>query len=418
VTQKEMSRRSKIPMTHPTGELIAHGGGALGVRRFHHQQNSVTQPAKPGSENERLVVVHPAEPHAEAAAILRSRVYNALEIFTSQTKGADVGLLAGARHWVEKIQCPATARNRPAQGSEDADTSIEVAARRYAAEMPKFSFKNLILPELVLHELLAAVNMLKVSERVFETWGLKKVEPFPRTALNFHGPSGTGKTLAAHAIAAYLGKRILLGSYADIESKFHGDGPKNVQAIFYAAERDDAVLFIDEAESLLSKRLLNVTQGSESAINSMRSQLLIRLERFRGTVIFATNLVQSYDSAFETRIRNVEFVVPDESCRKRIWEAHLPAALPLADDVNLDTLARETDGFCGRDIKNAVVDAAIRAALRDVQPITIRDLMDSAARLRSARTSQESLRPPPTGCPPPLPPGRCSTARTRRPPLA
>ena len=82
-------------------------------------------------------------------------------------------------------------------------------------------------------------------------------------------------------------------SYADIESKYHGDGPKNLKSIFYAAERDKAVLFIDEADSLLSKRLTSINTGSEQAINSMRSELLICLEKFEGIVIFATNIVES-----------------------------------------------------------------------------------------------------------------------------
>ncbi len=65
--------------------------------------------------------------------------------------------------------------------------------------------------------------------------------------------------------------------------------------------------FFDEADSLLSKRLTSVSQGSEQAINSMRSQLLICLEEFRGIVIFATNLVINYDQAFLTRLISVEF---------------------------------------------------------------------------------------------------------------
>ena len=138
------------------------------------------------------------------------------------------------------------------------------------------------------------------------------------------GASGTGKTMAAEAIANKLNKKILEVSYADVESKFHGEGPKKVKAIFLAASRENAVLFFDEADSLLSRRLTNVTQGSEQAINSMRSQLLICLEQFKGIVIFATNLVANYDKAFLTRLISVEFTTPDAPTRKRIWDIHLP----------------------------------------------------------------------------------------------
>ncbi len=116
--------------------------------------------------------------------------------------------------------------------------------------------------------------------------------------------------MAAETLAARLGMKILMATYADIGSKFHGEGPKMVKAIFMAAEREDAVLFLDESGSLLSKRLTNVSDGSSQAINSMRSQLLMSLERFKGVVIFATNLVVNYDKAFLLRLVNVEFTSP------------------------------------------------------------------------------------------------------------
>lgn len=96
-----------------------------------------------------------------------------------------------------------------------------------------------------------------------------------------------------------------------------------VKAIFRAAERENAILFLDESDSLLSKRLTNVSDGSAQAINSMRSQLLICLENFTGIVIFATNLVVNYDKAFLSRLINVEFTYPTEEERVAIWNIHL-----------------------------------------------------------------------------------------------
>ncbi len=199
--------------------------------------------------------------------------------------------------------------------------------------------------KLFLHDALA-LDLIEQEHKVFDEWGLRAIEPFPRTALNFHGPSGTGKTLAA--------------------------------------ERDNAVLFIDEADSLLSQRLLHVTQGSEQAINSMRSQLFICLERFRGIVIFATNLVENYDKAFETRVRNIYFPMPDEKSRREIWRRHLPNTLPLANDISLDALAK-IDDTCGRDIKNAVIDTALRVARSEKLYIELSDLLKGIERVKAAR---------------------------------
>jgi len=232
---------------------------------------------------------------------------------------------------------------------------------------------------------------------VFDEWGLRKIEPFPRTALNFHGQPGTGKTLAAHAIASKINRPILVASYAQIESMYHGEGPKNVEAIFSAAERDNALLFIDEADSLLSKRLTNVTQGSEQAINSMRSQLLICLERFKGIVIFSTNLIKNYDKAFETRVRNVHFPMPDETCRQEIWKNHLPIELPLEGEgdkhTRIENVAKEMaeiDNVCGRDIKNAVLDVAMRVARQGRESIKPEDFIESVERIKAARIEADS----------------------------
>lgn len=273
----------------------------------------------------------------------------------------------------------------------DSQSAFQGRIQKYKSQNPLFSFEQLIVPEKIMEDLLLAIELINLETQVFDQWGLRKIEPFPRTALNFHGQPGTGKTLAAHAIASKINSPILVASYAQIESMYHGEGPKNVEAVFKAAERDKALLFIDEADSLLSKRLTNVTQGSEQAINSMRSQLLICLERFKGVVIFSTNLAKNYDKAFETRVRHVYFPLPDERSRYFIWKKHLPPEIPLSNDFDLKPVAH-IDDVCGRDIKNAVIDAAMRAARLKQEYITTQDLLDSIHRIKKARinTLQDS----------------------------
>lgn len=274
------------------------------------------------------------------------------------------------------------------------DLSVEERALQYTSRPPQYGFDFLVLPEEVRESLLSAVDLLKFEEQVFGIWNLKSIEPFPRTALNFHGPPGTGKTLAAHAVADYLKLPILVASYAQVESKYVGDGPKNVEAVFYAAQRDGALLFIDEADSLLSRRLTHVNQGAEQAINSMRSQLLICLEQFRGIVIFSTNLVENYDRAFETRMRHIHFPLPDRNSRQEIWSRHLPRELPLAPDVSPQELSKIND-ICGRDIKNAVIEAALRAARSGKEQICARDLVEAVQRIKSSRIFPSLSQPQP-----------------------
>lgn len=312
------------------------------------------------------------------SALSRSRILTVMADLMSETKEPFV-LLAGEREQVGKVMDSASKSRRPGDDRE------KESRASYSAQNPFYLFEDLIVSDDVRQELLAAVELHSVKELVFSTWGLSAIEPFPKTALNFYGPPGTGKTFAAHGIANRVGRPIMLASYADIESKYHGDGPKNVKALFAAAEAADAVLFIDEADSLLSRRLTNVTQGSEQAINSMRSQLLISLDQFSGIVIFATNLVENYDKAFETRIRHIQFTLPDAQGRAAVWRRHLVPQLPVGDDVDALALAREVDDVCGRDIKNAVIDAAIRVAQGGGQSVRQADLLAAIKRTKGAR---------------------------------
>ncbi len=273
---------------------------------------------------------------------------------------------------------------RPRKAGNEDEVSVEERAEQYLSKQPLYDFDFLVVSEELRESLLSAVDLVRLEKLVFDHWNLRAIEPYPRTALNFHGPPGTGKTLAAHALANYLRRPILLASYGQIESKYVGDGAKNVEAVFFAAQRDKAVLFIDEADSLLSRRLTNVTQGAEQAINSMRSQLLVCLEQFNGIVIFATNLVENYDRGFETRVRNLYFPMPDKDSRLEIWRRHLPSELPLDGDVSLHDLAEITH-ICGRDIKNAVIDSALRAARCEQSALSYKDLVRAVDRVKSAR---------------------------------
>lgn len=314
------------------------------------------------------------------AAVFRTRVATALADLCQREEMESLHLRIGTGEPPQK--------SAPETGSgESGEFDLESRAEQYQPQEPLWSLEQLVAPENLLEELRTAISLVRLEPLVFDDWGLRGIEPFPRSALNFHGGPGTGKTLAAHAVASALNKPILVASYAQIESKYHGDGPKNVEALFHAARTQEAVLFIDEADSLLSRRLTNVTQGSEQAINSMRSQILICLERHKGVVIFATNLAENYDRAFESRIRHIHFPQPDHIARTLLWKMHLPEKLPLHPDVEPLSLARLSEGFCGRDIKNAVVNAALTVARRGDSAVDHADLTDAIRRIQAGRAA-------------------------------
>ena len=301
--------------------------------------------------------------------------------------------------YYKKVNMEVESNNKQGDSTRTSEEfDYEEKSKQYTPVIPLYSFDRVILPEEVTRKIEEAISILECEQKVFNEWGLYEIQPHPSTSLSFYGPPGTGKTMAAEAIADRLGKKILKVSYTDVESKYHGEGPKMIKAIFVAAKNADAVLFFDEADSLLSKRLTNVSEGSAQAINSMRSQLLISLEEFRGIVIFATNLIVNYDKAFLTRLISVEFPLPDVQTRKKIWDVHVKAPndgkvhrlnIPLADDVDTETLANQYD-FVGREIRNAVINACVRAAMNKRDIITQVDFIAACEGIISERESLEN----------------------------
>ena len=96
--------------------------------------------------------------------------------------------------------------------------------------------------------------------------------------------------------------------------------------------------------------------------------MLKQLSEYQGVVVFATNLIGNYDPAFISRIRwKVQFDLPDEEIRAKVWQIQFPSKLPLDESVNCSELAKSFDGISGRDIKNAVFQAVVSAA-RDDKP--------------------------------------------------
>lgn len=231
----------------------------------------------------------------------------------------------------------------------------------FRASKPKFSLEEIILSEVEKEDIKSALTLMRERDLIYDSWGFSEIDSKPRLILNFYGAPGTGKTMSAHAVAHELKKQILLINYSEIESKYVGDAPKNLMKAFEEATRTDAVLFFDEADSFLGKRVENVTSSSDQSVNSLRSQMLILLEDFEGVVIFATNLVKNYDSAFESRIlKHLEFKLPSQENRVKILNRMLVNKIPYSPEfereIVLSKLADITEGFSGRELKNAVLE--------------------------------------------------------------
>jgi SpoVK/Ycf46/Vps4 family AAA+-type ATPase len=348
--------------------------------------------ASAACDGDRVTVLGiPSTGDRTAERLLRYRLTDATQRFLDQQRLTEIVLRVGTMP-LDAAKAPS-----PPDAVTDPDTrSIADRASHYVATDPDYQFDFLVLPEETIGQLMLAVNVVLQRPVIFGDWGLRKIEPHPSAALNFHGKPGTGKTLAAHAIADRLGRKILVSKCSQLESKYHGEGPKNLDALFLAAQEQDAVLFLDEADSLMSRRFEATSHGSEQAVNAMRSELLMLLDRFEGLVIFATNFVQSYDSAFDTRVRHVHFPDPDHRARAAIWRNHLLDTLPKAGDVDAERLA-EIDGLCGREICRAVIDAATTVAVDGQDHVTYDHLAEAARNVMKSRIARPEGTPKPAG---------------------
>lgn len=242
----------------------------------------------------------------------------------------------------------------------------------------------------------AALVMIRHREKLFSEWGLEESHFDGRAVvLNFYGPPGTGKSMTAEALAGALGRQVLLVNYAELESKYVGETPKNIKSVFAAASGAGAVLVFDEADSFLGKRLTNVQQSSDYGVNLSRSVMLLELERFDGVVVFTTNLLQNYDDAFRRRIlAQVAFGYPDESERVTIWERHLPRRLPLDTAVSPAVLAAVFDHMTGADIKDMVLYASALCLKEDGQAVGMSHFIQAAEYVASRYAKEEEERDP------------------------
>ena len=238
---------------------------------------------------------------------------------------------------------------------------------------PRFELSQVVLNSAVKEKIKVAISAVKHRKFMSEEWGLSEHFGSNRAIiLNFYGKPGTGKSMAAEAIAKELGKKVYHINYSDLESKYVGETPKNIKKAFERATKDDALLIFDEADSFLGKRLTSVTASADYGVNITRSVLLMELEKFTGVVIFTTNLIKNYDEAFKRRILlSVCFEMPDEESRKKIWELQLGTKVPLAQSVKIDVLSKRYEQVSGADIRDMVFYAALDALEKDEAVIPI-----------------------------------------------
>jgi transitional endoplasmic reticulum ATPase len=198
----------------------------------------------------------------------------------------------------------------------------------------------------------------------------------PPSGVLLYGPPGTGKTLIARAVANEVDANFETISGPEIMSKYKGESEERLREVFEAAAANaPTIIFFDEIDSIAGTR-----DDEGDAENRIVGQLLTLMDgldaREEVIVIGATNRVDAIDPALRRGgrfDREIQIGVPDEAGRREILEVHT-RGMPLADDVDVDAIARRTHGFVGADL-DAVASEAAMAAIRD-RPTETDELRD------------------------------------------
>jgi hypothetical protein len=254
-------------------------------------------------------------------------------------------------------------------------TGLQKLARRIE---PRASWSDLILPPDIIDHLHDLSNRARHRDQVLDGWGLGDPNRGRGLTVLFTGDSGTGKTLSAEVVAGTLGLEMYLIDLSSVVDKYIGETEKNLDRVFSQADGVNGVLLFDEADAIFGKRS-EVRDARDRYANVEIAYLLQRMERFDGMAILTTNLRANLDEAFLRRLDVlVDFPMPDEAQRRRLWVRHLPSSLPVSDDADLDFLARSFR-VSGGSIRNIVATAAYNAAAGD-RPVAMADLIRGTER--------------------------------------
>jgi AAA+ superfamily predicted ATPase len=280
------------------------------------------------------------------------------------------------------------ARWRDPENGVITDEDLNAACRKLSRDnltslarqiQPSYHWEDIVLPKDQMEQLHEICMYLQHYHTVYGDWGFgKKVSLGKGLNSLFAGVSGTGKTMAADVIANALKIDLYKIDLSAIVSKYIGETEKNLDQIFREGQTSNAILFFDEADALFGKRS-EVRDSHDRYANIEIAYLLQKMDEYDGVVILATNLRSNMDEAFARRMHfTIEFPMPEEADRLRIWKGIFPREIPVGKDVDLSFMARRFK-ITGGNIKNIAINAAFLAA-HDSQVLKMVNLIHATKR--------------------------------------
>ncbi len=254
-------------------------------------------------------------------------------------------------------------------GMKDFENALKTvqpsAMREVLIEVPKVTWDDIGGLEQVKENLKEAVEWPLQYPDSFDRMGIR-----PPLGIMMYGPPGTGKTLLAKATANESGANFISIKGPELISKWVGESEKHIREVFRRAKQvSPCVIFFDEIDAIAPRRGMDSGDRSGERVVSQLLTELSGLEELHDVVVMAaTNRPDMIDSAllrpgrFD---RHIHVTAPDLEARKEILNVHT-RDVPLEEDVSLDDLANETEGYSGADIESLVREAAMDALREDI----------------------------------------------------
>jgi cell division protease FtsH len=254
-------------------------------------------------------------------------------------------------------------------------------AKRMSVDAPKITFRDVAGADEAVQELHEIKEFLE-NPKKFQALGAR----IPKGVL-LYGPPGTGKTLLARAVAGEAGVPFFSISGSDFVEMFVGVGASRVRDLFEQAKQNSpCIIFMDEIDAVGRHRGAGMGGGHDEREQTL-NQLLVEMDGFEMKdniiLIAATNRPDILDPALLRPGRFDRQVVvdrPDRKGRKHILEVHTRGK-PLAQNIDLDTLAGQTPGFTGADLANLINEAALLTARSSKREITMLELEEGIMRV-------------------------------------
>jgi hypothetical protein len=240
--------------------------------------------------------------------------------------------------------------------------------RAFATVLPtEASFDDLVVEAPLRERLASLVDQIRTQHRLTESPEVARVYAQERAlTILLQGPPGTGKTLSARVLAGESGQPLFRVDVASLVSKWRGDTNKNLRAMFRAATRSGAILFVDEFDAVASRRT-DARNEIARADNQNTAYFLQLIETsFEGTAIFATNRPGEIDEAMLRRIRHtIDVQAPGPAERVRLWRLALAPFEPGAEVLDFADHLGPAFDFSGARIKAVVLNAQADSSAHD-----------------------------------------------------